>query len=62
MSQELEIVEKEPSYTNPYKKRGKKAGNSQELDVESEAQIDVKKKKKEKRKRGPGLTGGKSDL
>ncbi|RNA07992.1 coiled-coil domain-containing protein [Brachionus plicatilis] len=53
MSQELNIIDKEPNYFNPY--------SSKKI---AEEPLPTKEilKKKEKKKRGPGLSGGKLDL
>ncbi|CAF0808039.1 unnamed protein product [Brachionus calyciflorus] len=53
MSQELNIIDKEADFANPY---------SQKKVVEDSQPEPQIKKKKEKKKRGPGLSGGKVDL
>ena len=51
MSQELNIVERDPDYVNPYKRK-------QKQEILMSTTNTVKKKKKKERKKGPQLSSG----
>ncbi|KAI0219625.1 coiled-coil domain containing 134 [Lamellibrachia satsuma] len=60
MAQELEILERDPDYINPYKEESKLDKMKAEMERLARVQNTVsttKKKKKEKRKRGPRMSG-----
>lgn len=60
MAQELDIIERDPDYINPYKeetKLDKMKAEMERMVHERETTTKTKKKKKEKRKRGPRMSG-----
>lgn len=56
MRQELNFIEREPNYVNPYSMKNEQFYK----DDEQPQTVDSKKKKKEKKKRGPGLSGSRN--